>query len=205
MMVGVKTLNPHDDLAEGFEPSPLPPMGPDGAPQIPALRVIPPARPSLCHAGPCVHYHRIVIQVDAADPRAVKVPIRLPESAPGVESAPSGSVYRAPAAYHTQTHHYCYPDTGIEIDLGALPVVECNRWECQRPDRAALEHNRRVQEWEAARAAAAEEAAVIEQQIAESMAVALIHCQGCGREFEESALDITMRCRNCAAPPKEKR
>jgi hypothetical protein len=31
-------------------------------------------------------------------------------------------------SFHTATHHYCYPEKGIEADLGPLAVLECNRW-----------------------------------------------------------------------------
>lgn len=129
----MKIQDPHSDLQDGFEVAPLPPIGPDGAPQIPPQRADPPARPSLCQAGPCRRYHRLVVQVDAATPGAVRLPIALPRGTPGAELTPQGTVYRAPAAFHVQTHHYCYPDTGIEMPLGALPVVECNRWSPRLP------------------------------------------------------------------------
>lgn len=106
-----------DSLQEGFEPAPLPPIGPDGAVTIPPLRRMPVAAPSLCQAGPCIHYHRFVTQLEAARPIANE----LGEHGQLVGDAPEMPV-------HVQTHHYCYPTTGVETELGSLPVVECNKW-----------------------------------------------------------------------------
>ena len=119
----MKTQDPHNELQDGFDLAPVPPIGPDGAPQIPPQRVEPRARPSLCRAGPCRHYHRLAIQVDAATPGAVRLPIVLPDGTPGAVPTAQGTIYRAPAAFYVETHHYCYPDVGIEMPLGALPVV----------------------------------------------------------------------------------
>ncbi len=69
--------------------------------------------PRLCEAGPCRHYHTMTIQLDAQQPHAERVDGRLVEH---------GRVF------HTEQHHYCYPDVGIETNLGALPVLSCNRW-----------------------------------------------------------------------------
>ena len=209
----MKTQDPHSELQDGFEVAPLPPIGPDGAPQIPPQRADPPARPSLCQAGPCRRYHRLVVQVDAATPGAVRLPIVLPEGTPGAQQTPRGTVYRAPAAFHVQTHHYCYPDTGIEMPLGVLPVVECNRWDPEAPGKdrgvavsrkdfeksdAGRTYRAEVADWEAARAAETLEAAEAERLIAQSMAeTPTIACQVCGQRFEERELDIQMRCRGC--------
>lgn len=129
MMSGMRKMDVHDELQAAFEVSPLPPIGPDGAPMPPPMRAIPPPRPRLCEAGPCRNYHRFAIQLDAARPRARTVPVALPEGTPGAQAVPGGTVYQAPAAFHVQTHHYCYPTTGIEMPLGDLPVTECNRWD----------------------------------------------------------------------------
>jgi DNA-directed RNA polymerase subunit RPC12/RpoP len=153
------------------------------------------------------------VQVDAATPGAVQLRIALPQGAQGAQETPQGTVYRAPAAFHVQTHHYCYPDTGIEIPLGALPVVECNRWEPQLPttnriadqtqlrfwDSAAGQRFRAdVADWEVARATEQSEAAEAERLIAQSMAeTPTIACQVCGNRFEEHELDVQMRCRSC--------
>lgn len=87
----------------------------------------PDPRPSLCEAGPCRHYHRFAIQVDAEPPKVRRLPVVVP----GV-----GDTYEAPAGFHAETHRYCYPDTGIEMPLGVMPVTECNRWEPVAPDAA---------------------------------------------------------------------
>ena len=62
---GMRRNDVQDELQEGFEIGPLPAVGPDGAPDIPPLRDIPPPRPRLCEAGPCRNYHQFVIQLDA--------------------------------------------------------------------------------------------------------------------------------------------
>lgn len=217
----MKTQDPHSELQDGFEVAPPPPIGPDGAPQIPPQRADPPARPSLCQAGPCRRYHRLVVQVDAATPGAVRLPIVLPDGTPGAQQTPQGTVYRAPAAFHVQTHHYCYPDTGIEMPLGALPVVECNRWDPEQLTRdrgvsvsrsdfgksaAGLAYRDAVACWEEARAAEQAEAAEAEARIAQSMAqTPLVACQVCGRGFEEHELDVQMRCRGCQTAPLQPR
>jgi len=141
------------------------------------------------------------------------LPIVLSASNSGIEQAPQGTLYRAPPVFHVQTHHYCYPDVGIEMPLGSLPVVECNRWE---PEPAASGVDARIEAyeaevraWAAARASEASEAAATEQLIAASMALTpdLIACQFCGNRFEEAELDIEMRCGLCRShlpsPSKE--
>ncbi len=181
---GMRRQDVQDELQEGFEVGPVPGVGPDGAPELPPMRAAPPPRPRLCEAGPCQNYHRLEIQIDAEDPRAQTVPVSLP----GVSRAvpvPGGSVYQAPAAFHTETHHYCYPAVGIEMVLGSLPVVRCNRWSPMvagewDPKETAREHfavspdgvryQREVAAWEAARAAELAEAAEAERLIAASMA-----------------------------------
>lgn len=220
MMGAMKTQDPHQELQDGFELAPPPPIGPDGTPQIPPQRAGPPARPSLCQAGPCRRYHRLVVQVDAEQPGAVRLPIVLPEGTPGAQQTPQGTVYRAPAAFHVQTHHYCYPDTGIEMPLGALPVVECNRWdpsgvfrdsyghELDAPTREERIHlfwqgepgakyRAQVAAWEDDRAVEQAEAAEAERLIAQSMETPTIACQVCGNRYEEHELDIQMRCGGC--------
>lgn len=106
-----------DDLAEEFEPSPLP-IGRDGAPVLEPMREDRKPYPRLCEAGPCVHYHRMETQFDAAAPIAERV-----EEGGKLVGISRGS------PFHTKVHHYCYPEVGIETDLGGLPVVTCNRWE----------------------------------------------------------------------------
>lgn len=157
-----------DELADGFEPHPGPP------PQEP-VRVGTPPRPRLCEAGPCENYHRFEIQTEAEDPRARKVAIRLP-IAPGVHPTADGALYQAPAAFHTQTHHYCYPTPGVEMNLGSLPVVQCNRWRPKGMPPGAFmstlegrQYLKSVEEWEADRQRSSQEAAEIERLIEESL------------------------------------
>lgn len=174
----MKRIVPHETLAEGWEPAPPPVLASDGMPQFAALRHPLPPRPSLCQRGPCIHYHSLTVQVDAESPRAKPVPIRLP-AGPGVRAAPQGSVYQAPASFHTREEHYCYPTAGIEIDLGAMPVVRCSRYRCCSADdegRTADEEDRAdlaafdlaVQNWEAERLREADEAREVERLINET-------------------------------------
>lgn len=113
--------NDVQDMASDFEPAPLA-IGPDGGIAItPEAKAIPPP-PRLCEAGPCVNYHRFTTQLDAEAPIGSAVGaggrvVGLPEGQP----------------FHVETHHYCYPTMGIETKLGALPVLECNRWEPRIP------------------------------------------------------------------------
>lgn len=106
-----------DGLQEDFEPGQLPPIGPDGAPEIPPQRRISAPAPRLCEAGPCVNYHRFEIQLDVTRPIAG----RVEEGGKLAGDAP-------PMPFHTRVCHYCYPTVGIETDLGDLPVLSCNRW-----------------------------------------------------------------------------
>lgn len=100
-----KTRSAADDLAEGWEPSPLPGQLPDGSLGLPPLRAPTMAAPSLCELGPCVHYHRMTYQIDAAAP---------------TDGSPGG--------LFQQTAHTCYPTPGIEIELRGTPVFECSLW-----------------------------------------------------------------------------
>jgi hypothetical protein len=109
--------NDAQDMLSDFEPRPLA-IGPDGGIELTEqVKIIPPP-PRLCEAGPCRHYHRFVIQLDAEAPRGQ-----------GVE--PGGKIIGLPEGqpFHTSTKHYCYPALGIETELGALPVLECNFWD----------------------------------------------------------------------------
>jgi len=205
IMAPMKTQEPHQELPDAFEPAPPPLMGVDGAPLVQPQRADPPPRPSLCTAGPCRRYHRLVTQVAAAEPGAVRLPIHLPAGTPGALETEQGTIYRAPAAFYVQTHHYCYPDTGIEMPLHDLPVVECNRWDPGgdpndrgRRSREIGFHLDRVAEWEAERAAEATQAATVDAQITAALIAApLMACQGCGLRFPESELDIKSLCTKC--------
>jgi len=109
--------NDAQDMLSDFEPRPLA-IGPDGGIELTEQAKIIPPPPRLCEAGPCRHYHRFVIQLDAEAPRGQ-----------GVE--PGGKIIGLPESqpFYTSTKHYCYPAVGIETELGALPVLECNFWE----------------------------------------------------------------------------
>jgi hypothetical protein len=109
-----------DDLADGFEPARVPPVGPDGAVRLPPMRPAVPPPPRLCEQGPCVHYHRFTIQLDAEQARAAAV------AGPG--ESHGALVGTGGQDFHVETHHYCYPTPGVESRLGSLPIVQCNRW-----------------------------------------------------------------------------
>lgn len=185
MMSAMRRIDVQGELQDGIDLAPGPVMGPDGAPQFVSGPPPTPARPRLCEAGPCRHYHRLTIQTEAESPRAQRVPV-----IPGlVDSGPKGSIYQAPATFHTETHHYCYPDLGIEMVLGSLPVTECNRWWPQdqpgrqiRIDRygareefaqspAGFRYGQEVATWEQARERELADADEAERLIAESLAL----------------------------------
>lgn len=187
MMAGMRHNDVTDDLQDGFELGPVPAVGADGVPVVPPMRRPVPARPRLCEAGPCLNYHRFEIQLDAEDPRGRKVSATLP-GVPGVQYVPGGSVYAAPAAFHVESHHYCYPTVGVEMRLGSLPVLQCNRWhpigdptsahtlgsrEADRADflrsDAGVAYEKAVADWEAERAKEQEEADEMERLIAVSL------------------------------------
>lgn len=181
----MKTLRPNDALADGWEPSPPPHVGPDGlAIGPPSVENVPPY-PSLCEAGPCVHFHRFEIQVEATSPLSQQVPIELPDG-PRVEATPGGKVYRPLPVFHTRVERYCYPDTGIELELGSTSMVRCNRFspvggweEYRRPrmrkptdenpsgDSRSQSYIAKVKAWKDARAKEAHEAADVEREINE--------------------------------------
>jgi hypothetical protein len=102
--------NDLDNLGDELEPPPH-------VPGVPARKVAP-MPPRLCEAGPCVHYHRFAIQLDAEGPKAESID-------PGGKM--SGPYPKQP--FHIRVHHYCYPTVGVETELGALPVMQCNLWE----------------------------------------------------------------------------
>jgi hypothetical protein len=170
----MKTLRPNDALADGWEPSPPPHIGPDGlAIGPPSVESFPPY-PSLCEAGPCQHFHRFEIQVEATSPLAQQVPIELPDGH-RVETTPAGKVYRPLPVFHTRVERYCYPSSGIELELGSTSMVRCNRfkppesWHKISDKTGAIPasvYAAKVKAWKAARAQEAQEAADIEQDIA---------------------------------------
>lgn len=99
--------DPQDRLSDGWEPSRLPPIAPDGrGPPPPKLRVLAPEPPTLCRQGPCRHYHEMQILLDTAKP---------------LDGSDSPD-----RRYTVRT---CYPAYGREIDLNDTPVFECNLWD----------------------------------------------------------------------------
>lgn len=114
MMAQMRSVDVRDELADGIDVAPMPPQAPDGmlAPFPPATPVAE-APPRLCEYGPCRHYHRFQVQVDAENPKNERIAGRLVVHA---------------RVFHVETQHYCYPDVGIETVLGAMPVLACNRW-----------------------------------------------------------------------------
>lgn|GEM_PF-6951278 len=91
----------------GWEPTVFPARGPDGLiPAPPPSRLPALEHPSLCEAGPCRHYHRVVCLMDAAEPL-------------------DGSGGTA----HEQVTRACYPAPGVELELGEAPITRCSRWE----------------------------------------------------------------------------
>lgn len=121
-----------DDLQDGFEPSDLPPIGPDGAPALQPIAGASLPRPSLCAAGPCVNYHTFSFQLDVTRSLGERV-----LDGGKIEGASSGM------PFHVRRMHYCYPAVGVESDLGDLPIIECSRWRPVDPaERAALESAR---------------------------------------------------------------
>lgn len=79
----------------------------NGAAMLQPVRDLGPEPPSLCRVGPCRHYHRLVTQMPAMDPMDVATHGRT---------------------FHVAIDHVCYPQTGIEIELGSTPILDCNRW-----------------------------------------------------------------------------
>jgi hypothetical protein len=99
--------DPTSRLADEFEPSPLPPIAPDGGLALEPVPIKPLRRVqiSLCALGPCANYHEVLTKIDAQDPL-------------------DGS----PGKIHLMPVRTCYPHPGIEMDLKDMPVRECNRW-----------------------------------------------------------------------------
>lgn len=161
----MKKVDPQASLTEGWEDAPCPPnpepmRGPRGAPH-----------PSLCTFGPCVHYHEFILQVDAENPRAFRLPVVLPDG-PMITNGtdPAGnprSMYQPPVTFATERHRHCYPDVGIEMDLGDEPVIRCNRYSMPGGKSAAADiaFDEARREWQAARDAELAEAAEIEKHL----------------------------------------
>lgn len=127
-----------DDFQDGIDAAPMPAMAPDGGLAFTPARPISEPPPRLCEVGPCRHYHRLAVQMDAANPMS--------------ERHPDGSVVHHARLFHTQVSHYCYPDVGIETELGSLPVIECNRWvpigRLRRPKALLRGYQRELAAWD---------------------------------------------------------
>lgn len=109
-----------DNLSDHFDPSSLPPIAIDGGLELQPILAPPEAPPRLCEVGPCRHYHTFEIVMDSAKPMGG----RLTD-----DGRIEGTAY---GELHVERQHYCYPDVGIETDLGGTPVIECNRWRSVR-------------------------------------------------------------------------
>lgn len=135
MMLPMRTVDPSQELQDGFDPAAVPPLASEGGLELPPVPAARPERPSLCHVGPCRRYHRLEIQMDHQQGSPLQLPLglELPAGTRGVTRDSLGARYAAPPTFHVQVSHYCYPDTGIEMPLGAMPVVKCNRWEPRNP------------------------------------------------------------------------
>jgi hypothetical protein len=121
MMVAMRTQDPNQDLQDGVDLDAKPRLEPMRAPSTPY--------PRLCEAGPCQNYHRMEFQADAESPRTVRTSADLSPRTRGVQPVPDGTAYLPPPTFYVQVNHYCYPSPGIEMPLGALPVIRCNRWD----------------------------------------------------------------------------
>lgn len=116
-------MRSHDvttELEDELEPGPVA-IGPSGIHIRDNAKSIPPP-PRLCEAGPCRHYHRFAAQLDAETPIGDDVQQGGKQS--GRVTGGGGS-----QPFHVETHHYCYPTVGIELQLGPTPVLECSLWE----------------------------------------------------------------------------
>lgn len=127
--------------------------------------------------------------MDSESPNAQRVPVRLPVLPVGAQAVPDGTLYQAPATFHTSVSHYCYPSPGIEVTLGDTPVVSCNRWNPMSQigaleagygarlfmsEDAGKEYQRQLDAWEAARAQEAQDASEADSLIADSLIEAQI-------------------------------
>jgi len=116
--------------------------------------------------------------------------------------------------FHVEVHHYCYPTVGVEMNLGALPVTDCNRWDPDVPggtlggrrhlfaqSQDGQEFATEVKGWEATQAAEAAEAAEAESLMAGVLedASARRACQFCGHGFPPTEIDDSGSCPGCAA------
>ena len=143
-------------------------MAPDGGLELEPAEPLDDPPPRLCEAGPCRHYHRMAVQMDAQNPMAERR---------------DGQLVRHARVFHTTVSHYCYPDVGIETNLGSLPVLECNRWvpiksllTMTRTIRAR--HERELAEWHDARKLEADVAAAESGEITEPIMVYLATFDG---------------------------
>jgi hypothetical protein len=163
MMALMRSNDVRDDLQDGIDAAPMPAMAPDGGLAFTPARPIVEPPPRMCELGPCRHYHRLAVQMDAANPMS--------------ERRSDGSVVHHARLFHTQVSHYCYPDVGIETELGSLPVIECNRWvpigRIRRPKALLRGYQRELAAWDGRREREAEgvDAAVAEDAPEDAMAL----------------------------------
>lgn len=133
MMARMRSHDIPGKLAEGFEGAPLH-ISPDGGIAMsPEARELPPP-PRICEQGPCRNYHRFTHQLDAEQP--IGGDVEQGELHGKVTGDPG------PKLFYKKTHHYCYPTAGIELELGEMPMLECNRWDPIQYEDAALRERR---------------------------------------------------------------
>lgn len=118
---GDKTKSPIEQFA-GIEPSPMPPIAPDGgfmAGPIGAPPPIPPATPEtfVCLRGPCRHYWELVSHMESGNPANTWGEGGLVDEA--------GAVIAQPRAISRT----CVANPGFETDLTDDNVYDCNRWD----------------------------------------------------------------------------
>jgi hypothetical protein len=122
--------------------------------------------------------------------------------------------------FHAETHRYCYPDTGIEMPLGVMPVTECNRWEPVAPDEGRRKRERayrqskdggdfayQVARWEGRRRKAMREAEeaerlILDAQVEAEFALCTFSSTISGRDDDYDA--PSMRCAWCDQFPDRK-
>ncbi len=117
---GDKTKSPIEQFS-AIEPSPLPPIAPDGgfAGPIGAPPPIPPATPDtfMCLRGPCRFYWELITHMESGNPAETWGEEGLRDE------------HGEPIAQPRAISRTCVANTGHETDLTDDNVYECNRWD----------------------------------------------------------------------------
>jgi hypothetical protein len=130
-----KRFCPAEALTKDFEPSPLPPIAPDGgfAPGIPPPAPTPEATEDnmICLRGPCRHFHTMVTTAGEGNPEGWT---------DNLEDIDGNIVSISEPRMH---HMLCWVQPGVEIELTGDCVFDCSRWEPLLPrDTKALTYRR---------------------------------------------------------------